>query len=905
MFIQLYFGKKDNTGKPIQLADVLKMIVASTALQTRTVELRHRLAINNDNKASLETTQKGNEGFAAYVKEGEQRYEEIKGNLPAVTWSGTFTKRSIKSIKEYSHLICLDIDKVTDPVEHASLFSTICMDRFTFICFTSPSGTGLKVIFKLGEHESAKHKDAFLSIEKYFKEKYNVDIDKSGKDVSRLCFLCHDPQLFVNEKCTIYELPEKNHSESGADKPTGSVPGKTLRHNTAAEKAFTRKEETEFEATITPEDVYRFTEKRIAYTEGNRNRFLWLFCNNCNRRGIPMDQCDNYCRQNMPDRDNEEIRQSIENAYNNNAHEHGKYAKKTKVQSVHTNTAGSNLGNESNPKPPEGAPLPNHISGNRNEKPGVEDKKQAGRNGLPASHADYIRFWKERKITKGRGDDKYTVTDYALMRVEFVDFLFQQGFHLIDTDAHGGYQLCQSNHGIIEPVDPRKIKKFVFSFCKKNLVKDIEEMMRERQRTVFAMEEMNSLHTKAIDFKTDTEKESFFYFKNRWATVSEAGITTHQYNDLHQYIWAGNKKEHHFTAQPPKLFDSEGRLSKDAMDCEFAKFVFLASYNPNNVDEKDFSADIIDQRFNSFCSAIGFMLDGYKHPSDRKAVFALDHTIGERGEKHGRTGKSIIPKACAFLKVVSHINGKTFDPRYAFRYEVITADSQIIDFNDMRSNFDPEEIFEIIADDYSILRRNNGYLHFKYENSPKVWYSTNATPKGDGTSYAGRMFTLEFSDYFTPEHTPFVEFGHGMLGSAWDVEEWNRFYNFMLWCVQLYKTDGFVQYPKSNLNERKLKNEVDIEFIDFMDNEVERNKRHEKMKLLESARKIISAANGGGKPLSSHTFHKWIKRYCTGNGLFLNPHIPPGKYDKIGGTEYYTIATTPDFKPGENEPKLF
>ncbi len=59
-------------------------------------------------------------------------------------------------------------------------------------------------------------------------------------------------------------------------------------------------------------------------------------------------------------------------------------------------------------------------------------------------------------------------------------------------------------------------------------------------------------------------------------------------------------------------------------------------------------------------------------------------------------------------------------------------------------------------------------------------------------------------------------------------------------------------YPKSNFDERRLKSEVDIEFIDYMDT-VQRNVRHDKSKLLNDVRKILTEAHGGGKALTSNT----------------------------------------------------
>lgn len=869
--IQLYKGVKDNRGSEIDIADVLKQI-AGKHLEKQTAALRKSIEELTSLKSQV-VAEKNKDEWQKLVTRYEAIIAKEKNNLPGVTWSGTFAlataikkeeiknflvgklswkmigkdkskyherTRAIDQIKDYNNLVVLDIDKLSKK-EFTKVRKAVCKDPFTHICFTSPSGNGIKFIIKV-EGTADKIKGYFLSIEKYYLAKYNVKIDASGKDVSRLCFLCQDVNLYVNNDCKIYTnfIVEKIEPV----------------------KPFTKKEAIEFEASSTTQDVFVFTEKKISYTEGNRNRFLNLFCNNCNRKGISMSDCSNYCFANMPDRDKAEIIQTVENAYNNNVNEHGKYAKKNKTAAL--------------------------------------NKTIPATNGQTHHSEEFTQFWSERENTRNKGkDDEYTYTLFALKRVEFTDFLYEQGFHLLDTDAKEttGYQICHSANGIIEPVDSRIIKKHVFAWCKKFVARDVEEMLRKGQKQFFANNEMDSLHTKNIEFKTDTETESYFYFKNCWVAVSAENISTYSYTDLKEFIWAGNKKEHEFKVQQPKFFTEERQpvLSPAAMNCEFAKFIYLCGYNPDNIDEKDFGSEIIQQRFECLCSAIGFLLDGYKHPANRKSIFALDHKIGERGEQHGRTGKSIIPKACQHLKVVSHINGKSYDPKYQFRNEPITADAQIIDFNDMTRTFDPEHIFEIIADDYSVNRRNNGFLHFKYENSPKVYYSTNAIPKGEGGSYTGRMHLIEFSDYFTPTHTPYDEFGHGMLSSAWNEVEWNHFYNFMLWCVQLYKSMGLVTYPASNFDARKMASEVNAEFVDFMDSDDQfpRDIRTEKLKVLEKFNVIYLSLYS--KKLQPHTFHKWVKQYCKNNNLYFNPHRS-GSFDKANGIEYYTIATTPGFK---------
>ncbi len=874
MLIQLYAGVKDNTGIEIDVADVLKKF-SSKALEKQIATLRQsieKLAYLKS-QAANDKDAYNTDAYKKLVANMEAAIAHEKQQLPAVTWSGTFAKRSIKGIREFSNLICLDIDKL-QPALFTKLRKKLCEDPHTFICFTSPSGNGIKLIFKI-PGKADDHKNYFLSIEDYFLKKYFIQIDESGKDVCRLCFLSHDVNLYVNDKCKVYDAP-----------PNDQPPVK--------EKPFTPKEVKEFEASEDFYSIIHFTDKTSSYKNGNYNNYIYLFACNCNRKGFTeIDTLQFSLLQFINEMPAASITATVKSAYKHHTHEHAKYAKKVKLQPADL--------------PPKNK---DQVAGKKDaihrEPGGIGQQfKTAGE--IPSSNGTSekpIQFWKERTITKGRDKNKYTVTFYELLRVEFTDFLFQQGFHLIDTDEKG-YQICHSNHGIIKPVDARIIKKQVFAWCKKTKLKDIEEMLRKGQKQFFAATEMDSLHTKEIQFKTDTEMESYFYFNNCWVTVTADAITTHDYAELNQSIWAGNKIKNDITVQQPKLFtqDADAILSPAVMDCEFAKFIYYCAYNPKNEDEKDFPQEIIMERFQCFCSAIGFLLDGYKHPAYRKGIFSLDHKVGERDEQNGRTGKSIIPKACDKLKVVSHINGKTYDTKYQFRNELITADAQIIDFNDMSRTFDPNDIFEIIADNYSVNRRHNGFLHFKYETSPKVYYSTNAIPKGAGSSYRGRMHIIEFSDYFTDEHTPFDEFGHGLLGVAWDKDEWNRFYNFMLFCVQQHKSEGLVAYPKSNFDARKMANEVNIEFIDFMDgDQFPRNQRVDKLKILEKFNVVYQQLYS--KKLTPNFFYKWVKQYCTNNSLYFNPH-KLGGYDKSNSTEYYTIATTADFKPIDNEPKLF
>jgi hypothetical protein len=115
-----------------------------------------------------------------------------------VTFSGTFSKRNDKHLRKHSGLLTIDFDHVSDL---PGLKSELIKDQYfeTELLFVSPSGDGLKWIIPI-ELTKAKHQDYFKAVANYIQHTYKLDVDQSGKDISRACFLPHDPDIFINPK---------------------------------------------------------------------------------------------------------------------------------------------------------------------------------------------------------------------------------------------------------------------------------------------------------------------------------------------------------------------------------------------------------------------------------------------------------------------------------------------------------------------------------------------------------------------------------------------------------------------------------------------------------------------------------------------------------------------------------
>lgn len=121
------------------------------------------------------------------------------------TFSGEFTKRSDACLTQHSGLMALDFDHVANLEE---LKEILLGDQYfeTELMFISPSGDGLKWIVPIDLQECS-HAEWFHAIAHYLKTTYRLEVDKSGKDISRACFLPHDQEVYLHPK---YKIPSNS-----------------------------------------------------------------------------------------------------------------------------------------------------------------------------------------------------------------------------------------------------------------------------------------------------------------------------------------------------------------------------------------------------------------------------------------------------------------------------------------------------------------------------------------------------------------------------------------------------------------------------------------------------------------------------------------------------------------------
>ena len=132
------------------------------------------------------------------ISDPEAASQYKRTHFDFVTPSGIFSKRCNSGLVFHSGLLTLDFDHVENlPLVKEALLDDKNLDLVIDMMFDSPSGTGFKSIVSINIMKHQHHK-WFEALAKYLKRRYDLEVDKSGKDVARACFLPYDPNVYIH-----------------------------------------------------------------------------------------------------------------------------------------------------------------------------------------------------------------------------------------------------------------------------------------------------------------------------------------------------------------------------------------------------------------------------------------------------------------------------------------------------------------------------------------------------------------------------------------------------------------------------------------------------------------------------------------------------------------------------------
>jgi hypothetical protein len=373
-----------------------------------------------------------------------------------------------------------------------------------------------------------------------------------------------------------------------------------------------------------------------------------------------------------------------------------------------------------------------------------------------------------------------------IIHIQFKQFLEDNGFYKYCPEGGKNYVFVKVTNNLIDHTSEKEIKDFVLNHLLE--LDDIAVYNYFADQTRFFREEfLSMLSTIDIYFIADTKAAAYLYYKNCAVKITKDGVSTLDYLDLGGYVWNDHVIDRNFV------------MCGVSNDFDFKKFVS----NINGGDEG---------RIKSMESTLGFLLHGYKNLSFCPAVILNDEVISDNPE--GGTGKGLLMNALSKMKKLVVIDGKSFAFERSFAYQLVSADTQILCFDDVRKHFDFERLFSVITEGLTLEKKNKDAIKIPFAKSPKIALTTNYAIKGAGNSFARRKWELELHQYYTKEYTPLDEFGKLMFGD-WNDDDWCEFDNYMIGCLTNYLRTGLVKSKFVNLKIRQLSAETCHEFIEW------------------------------------------------------------------------------------------
>ncbi len=139
----------------------------------------------------------------------EKAYVLAKKRLPAWALNGDFFSRVTNSgFMKSNGLFHFELDKLDKALVDAIKKAITKQCPYVYALWVSPSQRGLKGLIRVADdliNSDADFKQAFMQIEKALAALGFV-IDTSCKDVRRLCFVCADKDIYINEDAETFKF---------------------------------------------------------------------------------------------------------------------------------------------------------------------------------------------------------------------------------------------------------------------------------------------------------------------------------------------------------------------------------------------------------------------------------------------------------------------------------------------------------------------------------------------------------------------------------------------------------------------------------------------------------------------------------------------------------------------------
>ncbi|MCF8273561.1 MAG: hypothetical protein K9I95_06990 [Flavobacteriaceae bacterium] len=299
---------------------------------------------------------------------------------------------------------------------------------------------------------------------------------------------------------------------------------------------------------------------------------------------------------------------------------------------------------------------------------------------------------------------------------------------------------------------------------------------------------------------------------------------------------------------------------RDSSSCHFSKFI-------ENVCNKN------SQRIRSLRSGLGYLMHSFQRSSGGQMVLLYDESITDVNIPQGGTGKGLISNAIAMIRNTVKIDGKKFKGNSRFDFQDVTRATKVLWIDDVSKEMDIDRFNSLSTDGFNLEQKFKDSFFILAQDSPKILICSNIILDCVGSTRKRRQFIIELSDYYSRKissgvEEPIVE-EHGCLffTDDWDDDQYNRFYWYMIDCIQLYLDKGLIPTPSINMVENRLRQIIGEEFLNWTKNKLLKpNTEYNTKELYEEYKQLYE---DGNNKFTQRAFSNYLGKYVNHMNLSI------------------------------------
>lgn len=278
-----------------------------------------------------------------------------------------------------------------------------------------------------------------------------------------------------------------------------------------------------------------------------------------------------------------------------------------------------------------------------------------------------------------------------IIHISFKQFLEENGFYKFNPEGSKNYVFVKVTNNLIDHTSEKEIKDFILNYLLYVDDKSIYNYFAECTR-YFREEFLTLLSSINVYFIADTKDNAYLYYTNCAVKITKNEIIPIDYLDLGGYVW----KDHVID----RVFDV-----CEVTNCNYKTFI-------HNISGSN------DTRIKSMESTMGYLLHGWKNLSYCPATILNDEVISDNPE--GGTGKGLFMNGLSHMKKLVVIDGKSFNFEKSFAYQLVSADTQILCFDDVKKHFDFERLFSVVTEGLTLEKKIRMQLRYHLVNLQRL-----------------------------------------------------------------------------------------------------------------------------------------------------------------------------------------